>query len=328
MSDIIFRKRYKIIKQIGEGGMAKVYLANDLYLKRNIALKVLKPETLSDAASMERFKKEITASTNLVHENIVQVYDVDFHDGKWFIAMEYIEGRTLKEVLNEDGALIPREAINVASQLCSAIKTAHNMGIIHRDIKPQNIVLQADGSVKLMDFGIAVIINTATVTKTNSIVGSVQYIAPEIVRGQKPSFSSDIYSMGILLYEMLRGSLPFTGESPIDIALKHISKPIPSLRKYNSLIPQALENTVIRATAKNPRNRYANAIAMKSSIDTAFDENRVNEKLLILSESMGSENSSKVQRKMGVKRGIYIPVWVPIVLAVAIGTFIILRLVS
>lgn len=280
----VLKNRYEVRQIIGDGGMATVYLAYDHFLRREIALKVLKQSTLKDMASMERFKKEIIASTSLHNVNVVEIYDVDFEDGSWYIAMEYVKGQTLKQLIIQEGALTPKEAVDISIQLSNAVRAAHAIGIIHRDIKPQNILIRNDGTVKLTDFGIALIANSATVTKTEAIVGSVQYLAPEVLKGEKPSFKSDIYAMGILLYEMLRGDLPFKGDTPIAIALEHIGKEMPSLRKYNSEIPQALENVVIKSTAKKQENRYNSALAFAEALRTSFSVERSKEQRVSLNE--------------------------------------------
>lgn len=326
----IFKNRYEIKRIIGDGGMATVYLASDHFLKRDIALKVLKQATLKDMASMERFKKEIIASTSLHNVNVVEIYDVDCEDGQWYIAMEYVVGQTLKQLILQEGILTPTEAVDIAIQLSNAVRAAHAIGIIHRDIKPQNILIRTDGTVKLTDFGIALISNSATVTKTEAIVGSVQYLAPEVLKGDKPSFKSDIYGMGILLYEMLRGDLPFKGDTPIAIALEHIGKELPSLRKYNFGIPQSLENIVIKATAKKQENRFQSALAFSESLASALSVERSRETKLQLNEKtrtdMTKVSLNSVIKKSESKKGILIGILIGAIAVAA--TFIIMKLIQ
>lgn len=326
----IFKSRYEVKRVIGDGGMATVYLAFDHFLSRDVALKVLKESTLKDMASMERFKKEVIASTSIHNVNVVEIYDVDCEDGKWFIAMEYVVGQTLKQLIVQEGTLSPKEAIDIMIQLSNAVRAAHGSGVIHRDIKPQNILIRTDGTVKLTDFGIALIFNSATVTKTETIVGSVQYLAPEVLKGEKPSIKSDIYGMGILLYEMLRGDLPFKGDTPISIALEHIGKEIPSLRKYNFDIPQSLENVVIKATAKKQENRFSSALAFSESLRTVFSSERTKELKIQLNEKtrtdMTKVSLDRVIKKSESKKGILIGI---IIGAFAVAaTFIVMQLLK
>lgn len=271
--------RYEIIKSIGEGGMANVYLANDKILDRKVAVKVLRGDLSSDEKFIRRFQREALSVSNLSHPNIVEVYDVGEEDGNYYIVMEYIEGKTLKQLLQKRGALTLNEVIDIMTQLTDGLAHAHEAYIIHRDIKPQNIMIEDNGLVKITDFGIAMALNSTQLTQTNSVMGSVHYLPPEQANGKGSTVKSDIYSLGILMYELLTGSVPFKGDTAVEIALKHMKEKIPSIRKQNPTIPQSVENIVLKATAKNPKNRYDNVRDMYKDLQTALQ--RDNEKRLV-----------------------------------------------
>ena len=271
--------RYEIVKSIGEGGMANVYLANDTILDRKVAIKVLRGDLSNDEKFIRRFKREALSVSNLSHPNIVEVYDVGEEDGNYYIVMEYIEGKTLKQLLQKRGALTLNEVIDIMTQLTDGLAHAHEAYIIHRDIKPQNIMIEDNGLVKITDFGIAMALNSTQLTQTNSVMGSVHYLPPEQANGKGSTVKSDIYSLGILMYELLTGSVPFKGDTAVEIALKHMKEKIPSIRKQNPTIPQSVENIVLKATAKNPKNRYDNVRDMYKDLQTALQ--RDNEKRLV-----------------------------------------------
>lgn len=271
--------RYQIIKTIGEGGMANVYLAYDTILDRNVAVKVLRGDLAQDEKFVRRFQREALSASSLSHPNIVEVYDVGEDNGSYYIVMEYIEGKHLKQLIKKRGALTLSEVIDIMSQICDGMATAHDSYIIHRDIKPQNIMILDSGLVKITDFGIAMALNSTQLTQTNSVMGSVHYLPPEQASGKGSTMQSDIYSMGILMYELLTGSLPFRGDNAVEIALKQIKEPIPNLKELVPNIPNSIVNIVRRATAKNPKNRYADAREMLEDIKTAMDDSRVGEPL-------------------------------------------------
>lgn len=271
--------RYEIIKTIGEGGMANVYLANDSILERNVAIKVLRGDLSNDEKFIRRFKREALSVSNLSHPNIVEVYDVGEEEGNYYIVMEYIEGKTLKQLLQKRGALTLTEVIDIMSQLSDGLSHAHEAYIIHRDIKPQNIMIQDNGLIKITDFGIAMALNSTQLTQTNSVMGSVHYLPPEQANGKGSTIKSDIYSLGILMYELLTGVVPFKGDNAVEIALKHMKEKVPSIRKQNPTIPQSIENIVLKATAKNPKNRYDSVREMHADLQTAMEKD--NEKRLI-----------------------------------------------
>ena len=267
----ILADRYELKELIGQGGMADVYLAYDDILKREVAVKILRSSLTGDPIYITRFHREARAAAALCHRNIVEIYDVGEEDDLYYIVMEYVRGQTLKELINKRGALHYVEAVDIMKQVVSATALAHSMGIVHRDLKPQNILVTYSGIVKIADFGIASIQSLSQVTQTDTIMGSLHYLAPEIARGEKATPQSDIYALGVVFYELLRGDVPFNGESPVNIALKHMRDEIPSVRAYNPAIPQSVENIIIKATAKNTNNRYQCADDMLDDLDTCLE---------------------------------------------------------
>lgn len=267
----ILADRYELKELIGQGGMADVYLAYDDILKREVAVKILRSSLTGDPIYITRFHREARAAAALCHRNIVEIYDVGEEDDLYYIVMEYVRGQTLKELINKRGALHYVEAVDIMKQVVSATALAHSMGIVHRDLKPQNILVTDSGIVKIADFGIASIQSLSQVTQTDTIMGSLHYLAPEIARGEKATPQSDIYALGVVFYELLRGDVPFNGESPVNIALKHMRDEIPSVRAYNPAVPQSVENIIIKATAKNINNRYQCADDMLDDLDTCLE---------------------------------------------------------
>ena len=267
----ILADRYELKELIGQGGMADVYLAYDDILKREVAVKILRSSLTGDPIYITRFHREARAAAALCHRNIVEIYDVGEEDDLYYIVMEYVRGQTLKELINKRGALHYVEAVDIMKQVVSATALAHSMGIVHRDLKPQNILVTDSGIVKIADFGIASIQSLSQVTQTDTIMGSLHYLAPEIARGEKATPQSDIYALGVVFYELLRGDVPFNGESPVNIALKHMRDEIPSVRAYNPAIPQSVENIIIKATSKNTNNRYQCADDMLDDLETCLD---------------------------------------------------------
>ncbi len=269
--------RYEIIKSIGEGGMANVYLAYDTILDRNVAIKVLRGDLANDEKFVRRFQREALSASSLSHPNIVAMYDVGEDNGLYYIVMEYVEGKTLKQLLKKRGSLTLSEAIDIMLQLTDGMAHAHDSYIVHRDLKPQNIMIQDDGQIKITDFGIAMALNSTQLTQTNSVMGSVHYLPPEQAAGKGATIKSDIYSMGIIFYELLTGELPFKGDSAVEIALKQMKEPLPDVHKLNNDIPQSIENIILKATAKNPKNRYDDAKSMHNDLLTALNDDRINE---------------------------------------------------
>ena len=269
--------RYQIIRTIGEGGMANVYLAYDTILDRNVAVKILRGDLAEDEKFVRKFQREAISASSLSHPNIVEMYDVGEDDGRYFIVMEYVEGVTLKNLIKRRGALTLSEVIDIMLQLTSAIACAHDSYIIHRDIKPQNVLILDDGRVKITDFGIAMALNSNELTQTNSVMGSVHYLPPEQANGTGATIKSDIYSLGILMYELITGTLPFKGDSAVEIAIKQMKEPIPSIIEQNPNIPQSVENIILKACAKNSKNRYESARQMYEDLTTCLDESRITE---------------------------------------------------
>ena len=289
--------RYQIIRAIGEGGMANVYLAHDLILDRDVAVKILRGDLADDEKFVRRFQREAIAASSLSHPNIVEMYDVGEDAGKYYIVMEYVEGKTLKNLIKKRGSLTIPEVIDIMSQLTSAIACAHDSNIIHRDIKPQNILIKEDGIVKITDFGIAMALNSNELTQTNSVMGSVHYLPPEQANGKGATLKSDIYSLGIVMFELLTGKLPFRGENAVEIAIKQMKNQIPSICEIDENIPQSIENIILKACAKNPKNRYNTVQEMYRDIETCLDEDRVNEKrhVYLYSETEEIEDTKEIK---------------------------------
>lgn len=269
--------RYEVIQHIGQGGMADVFLAVDTILNRNVAVKILRADLSSDAVSILRFEREAQAATALAHPNIVEVYDVGDYKGHHYIVMEYVPGKTLKQIIRERGPLMNEEGIDIMKQLVSAIAEAHSRGIIHRDIKPQNIIVKSDGSIKILDFGIATAKGSMQLTQANNVMGSVHYLAPELAKGAQASVQSDVYALGIVMFEVFAGDVPFKADQAVQIALMHMRDPLPSLRTINPMVPQSVENIVLKAAAKNPEDRYRSAGEMLQDLETCLLPERLNE---------------------------------------------------
>lgn len=273
--------RYEIIRTIGEGGMANVYLAHDIILDRMVAVKILRGDLADDEKFVRRFQREAISASSLGHPNIVEMYDVGEDGGKYFIVMEYVDGKTLKSLIKKRGALTLPEVVDIMMQLTSAIAHAHESYIIHRDIKPQNVMILEDGIVKITDFGIAMALNSNEITQTNSVMGSVYYMPPEQANGNGSTTKSDIYSLGILMYELVTGKIPFKGDSAVEIAIKQMKDKIPSVCELDPGIPQSIENVILKATAKNPKNRYDSVEEMNADLMTVLDKERQNEKKVV-----------------------------------------------
>lgn len=270
-------ERYRILDTLGEGGTANVYLAEDIILQRQVAVKMLRLDLQKDHQTLARFEREALATSELSHPNIVSVLDVSVTNGQPYMVMEYIDGPDLKTYIQKHSPLPLPEVIQIMDQVLSAITLAHQHNVIHRDLKPQNILMDKRGNIKIADFGIAVALNQSSVTQTNSVMGSVHYMSPEQTRGCLATKQSDIYSLGIILYELITGSVPFAGETALAVALKHAQEPIPMIRRNHPNVPQALENVVLRATSKDSRDRYESALAMRADLDSSLDASRADE---------------------------------------------------
>jgi serine/threonine-protein kinase len=290
--------RYQVVKMIGEGGMANVYLALDTILDRYVAVKVLRGDLANDEKFVRRFQREAISASSLNHPNIVEMYDVGEDNGKYFIVMEYVDGKTLKSLIKKRGSLTLHEVIDIMLQLTSAISCAHNSYIVHRDIKPQNVLILDDGRVKITDFGIAMALNSSELTQTNSVMGSVHYLPPEQASGSGSTIKSDVYSLGILMYELLTGKVPFKGENAVEIAIKQMKEQIPSVCKINPDIPQSIENIILKACAKNPKNRYDSVSEMYNDLQTALNEDRLNERRIVYKYPEQELEETKVMPKL------------------------------
>lgn len=289
----IFAGRYRIVKQIGRGGMADVYLAKDLILDgEEVAVKVLRTNYQTDPIAVARFQREARAMADLDHPHIVRITDIGEEDGQQYLAMEYVAGLDLKRYIKEHYPLSNEEAVRIMGQILLAMRLAHARGIVHRDLKPQNILLTPDGTAKVTDFGIAVAFAETSLTQTNSMLGSVHYLSPEQARGSKATFQSDIYAMGIIFYEMLTGHIPYDGDSAVTIALQHFQKPLPSVIAENPSVPQALENVVIKATAKKLSDRYQSVSEMYMDLSTSLSYNRRNEPKLIFDDASKADTKT------------------------------------
>ncbi|CAM3948141.1 Stk1 family PASTA domain-containing Ser/Thr kinase [Paenibacillus alkaliterrae] len=269
--------RYEILTRIGGGGMALVYKAHDVLLNRNVAVKVLRQQFVHDEEFIRRFRREAQSAAALSHPNVVSIYDVGQEEDTHYIVMEYVEGQNLNEVIQERAPLQANEAVRIAVQIADALDHAHQNHIIHRDIKPHNILIGKNGRVKVTDFGIARAVTSSTITQTGSVIGSVHYFSPEHAKGINAGEKSDLYSLGIVLYQMLTAKLPFLGESPISVALKHLQETFEEPRIVNPHIPQSVENVILKAMRKNPNERYSSAHEMLLDLDGSLRPERLNE---------------------------------------------------
>lgn len=292
--------RYDIKMLIGDGGMANVYLAYDRTLKRHVAIKMLRYELSKDERFIKRFKRESAQVINLDHPNIVHVYTVGDYKQQPFIVMEYVKGKTLKDYLREHGALEPQTVIHIMTQLAEGVLYAHQNNIIHRDLKSQNIMITDDQVVKITDFGIALSSNEADMTQTNTIMGSVHYLAPELARGNLATERSDIYALGIILYELLTGDVPFKGEGAVNIALQHLEAEMPSIKLVKEELPNSLDNIISRCTCKLPSDPYHSVDELLIDLNSALTTERVDEPLL--SESIKDEALEKTMVMSDLKK--------------------------
>lgn len=321
MNGTIIGGRYELIEVIGEGGMAKVFKARCRILDRIVAVKILKEEYSRDKNFVEKFKSEALSAARLTHPNIVNVYDVGQENDVYYIVMEYVEGQTLKDVIRRQAPLPVDRAVDIAIMICDGIHHAHEKGIIHRDIKPHNILITEHGMVKVADFGIARAMSNATITYGNNIVGSVHYISPEQAKGDPINRTTDIYSVGCVLFEMLTGRVPFDAESPITVALKHIHDEPPSLRTLNSTVPASLEAIVNKAIQKNPAHRYVTAEEMRNAL-LVYYTNRPedlnakhrNDQTLVMSPVVNERDDSGLKKKKKIR-----PIGIAIIAIAIIG---------
>ena len=282
MSNNMIANRYEVFQHIGQGGMADVFLAVDTILNRHVAIKILRSELCTDAVSVLRFEREAQAATALSHPNIVEIYDVGEYKGHHYIVMEYVPGKTLKQVIRDRGALLKEEAVDIAKQLVSATAEAHRRGIIHRDIMPQNVIVKSDGSIKILDFGIALAKGSMQLTQANNVMGSVHYLAPELARGEPATVQSDIYALGIVLYEMLTGDVPFKAENAVQVALMQMRNELPDCQKINPTIPMSVANIITKATSKDRGQRYQSCQEMLNDLRVCLLPENLNQEKLVL----------------------------------------------
>ncbi len=301
--------RYELIEFVGKGGMALVYKALDHRTNHYVAVKILRPEYNDDQEFLKRFEREAIAASKMSHHNIVNLLDVGFDNDCRYLVMELVEGKTLKELIKEKGALAPNIAVQIAIRILSALQHAHKNGIIHRDIKPQNILVNADGLVKVADFGIARVAGSNTISKADSVMGSVHYFSPEQAKGEDVTFASDIYSVGVVMYEMLTGYVPFDGDTPVSVALQHISASPRPMHELKSDIPLAYERIVFKAMEKKPENRYQSAFDMAQDLHRAMHEpegdwlNKIQDKPI--PAIAPKKPSSRFKEKLRSRRTIY-----------------------
>jgi len=318
MSNII-RSRYLVSRKLGEGGMSDVYLATDTLLHREVAIKILRQELSIDPVNLLRFQREANAASKLNHPHIVEIFDVGEEDGRHYIVMEVVRGKTLKELIQQRGALDIKEAIFIMRQIISALAHAHTHNIIHRDIKPQNILVKDDGTIKIADFGIAMAMDATQLTQVDSVMGSVHYMAPECARGEIASVQSDVYSLGIVFYELLSGQVPFAAEVSVQVALKHMQNEFPSIRALNPSIPQSIENIIFKATAKQKSNRFESANDMLVSLDEALE--RKHEKKLVFEQEVNLDTTQMYQ-KFDAKENSTTSWWITLTVGILLSSLI------
>ncbi|TGB04889.1 Stk1 family PASTA domain-containing Ser/Thr kinase [Halobacillus salinus] len=290
----LLNDRYRIKDLIGGGGMANVYLGHDIILERDVAVKVLRLEHGNDEEFIARFHREAQSATSLSHPNIVNIFDVGEEEEIYYMVMEYVDGMTLKQYIQQYSPIPITDTVDIMKQVTSAISHAHENGIVHRDIKPQNILIDHYGHVKVTDFGIAMALSATSLTQTNSVLGSVHYLSPEQARGGMATRKSDVYALGIVFFELLTGRLPFSGESAVSIALKHLQHDTPSLRRWINDLPQSVENIVLKSTAKDPFHRYASVTAMEEDLETCLDVERMNEPAFVIPEEDDEEKTKAI----------------------------------
>ncbi|MHB8964341.1 MAG: Stk1 family PASTA domain-containing Ser/Thr kinase [Coriobacteriia bacterium] len=287
---MVFGRRYRVIERIGAGGMAEVFKAVDEVLGRTVAVKVLHPRYAAEPNFVARFRQEASAAANLSHPSIVNIYDWGQDDSTYYIVMEYVNGTDLKSLVEQHGPLDPMRAADYASQVCSALAVAHGYDIIHRDIKPHNIVLTPDGTIKVMDFGIARAGNT-TMTQTGSVLGTAQYISPEQAQGRALGPASDLYSLGVTLYEMVTGRVPFDADTPVAVALKQVNEDAVPPRRVRPSIPASLEAVIMRSMRKNPAERYDSAAEMRDDLKRVISGSAVSAPAAVAAGGFPDETS-------------------------------------
>ena len=329
----VLNDRYQLEQLIGTGGMADVYLATDSLLGRRVAVKILHPQFAKDPVFIQRFRQEAQAAANLNQRNIVNVYDWGIDEGLDFLVMEYVEGSNLKDIILGGGPLLPERAVEIAVAICSALEAAHANGLVHRDVKPQNIIVTPDKQIKVMDFGIARAAGGSAMTQTGTILGTAQYISPEQAQGRTADPRSDLYSLGIVIYEMLTGKAPFDSESPVAIAYKHVREdPLPPSMVNPDISPE-LEAVVMKALAKNPENRYQNALEMQADLERCLEGAPVYATPLLSPEdaAMGATQvlpASRPTARRPSRTWLWVLIILIVVAAAGVGAFAIIKSAS
>ena len=329
----VLNDRYQLEQLIGTGGMADVYLATDSLLGRHVAVKILHPQFAKDPVFIQRFRQEAQAAANLNQRNIVNVYDWGIDEGLDFLVMEYVEGSNLKDIILGGGPLLPERAVEIAVAICSALEAAHANGLVHRDVKPQNIIVTPDKQIKVMDFGIARAAGGSAMTQTGTILGTAQYISPEQAQGRTADPRSDLYSLGIVIYEMLTGKAPFDSESPVAIAYKHVREdPLPPSMVNPDISPE-LEAVVMKALAKNPENRYQNALEMQADLERCLEGAPVYATPLLSPEdaAMGATQvlpASRPTARRPSRTWLWVLIILIVIAAAGVGAFAIIKSAS
>lgn len=278
----LLKDKYNIIRKIGQGGMALIYLAQDKVTNDKVAIKVVEPNTLNDLVKRKRFEQEIRLMKKVDSPYVVKLFEAEVTEKYAYIVMEYVDGYILKDYISTRTHLTVDEAVDFAGQLALGFDEIHKAGVIHRDIKSQNVMVTDNGRIKIVDFGIAIDDETEKLTKTDMLIGSPQYVSPELINQEKPTVASDVYAFGILLYEMIAGEVPFTGKDPIETLRKHQLKEMPKITKSFTNVPQSVENTIIKCTAKKPEQRFDSMYAIYKDLKTVLSLERANEQLINL----------------------------------------------
>lgn len=317
--------RYQIINKIGSGGMAKVYEARDLYLNRNVAVKIINLDTNKiDNLNQERFLQEIKAVSRIRHPNVILVYDIFIDQKNWCLVLELLKGKTLKEYLSNLGVLSINETLNIMQKILLGVNACHQVGIVHRDLKPDNILLTDNGAIKVLDFGIAMIDGHEVKKHAHQVVGTMKYIAPEVVHFEPATIQSDVYSLGIILYELLAGKPPFMHKNPQLLANKHVREPMPLIRDYNPTIPQSLENIIIKATKKNPAERYSSIQEMSQDLATCLSHARRDEKPLVNKQKVLVKTKEYKLNKLNFVFPFFLKKWFLVLLSLIIVLIVVL----